>query len=511
MIDQEPVALPQVGTRAIRGALVLTVATYLSVLLGVAARKWLAVILLPAVFGVMQAALAFVDLVVSFGSFSFSSAIINVRKNLVAEPLEYLNENIFVLTVVVNGVLSIAAIVIGAIFVNSLGGYIVLALIGVYAVQRFMASLDTFYTQLLERRLEYAKVSQVTLLTNIVLHSASIGIALLGYGPWCIPVATLLTAFISLAFDRHFVRKAGIHTMHAKPWHYWRPKTVKWLWKFGTHVLFNRLFESWLFRIDNILVLTFLGSSMLGLYSQAFAIAQMPAIALAPIVARVSIAAYAEIQHDSHRLEEAFAVTNFFLIRLLVPAALVILFASKDIVRIFLSSSWGTAAAPLAALSGFVLTIPLFENGKMLLGAKLKLKEISIVRASQLSALVLGIVLVGQSSIYRVGLIVSAVSLCGYGLLLFFVSREVALRLVRVFVVPVVLGIASAVALFFVAKTLNLRFLPGSDLLTSIEHLALIIGLVLVMVSGGELLFDRKPILAHVALVRARVGKPKNK
>ncbi len=110
------------------------------------------------------------------------------------------------------------------------------------------------------------------------------------------------------------------------------------------------MFESWLFRIDNLAVAYFFGSFYLGYYAQAFTIALLPATAVAPIVARVSIATYAGIQHDRAMLERAFAITNFFLVRLMIPATIFIAFESKDIVRVFLSSNWGGVAEPLTAL-----------------------------------------------------------------------------------------------------------------------------------------------------------------
>src|SRR5665213_1070698 len=141
-------AVVPIGRRAVRGAALLTGATYISMLLGIAARKALALLLTPEQVGVYQAALSFVDLVVSFAAFSFTSAIINVRDNLVSEPLPNLKENVFILTVTVNGFFTILAMALGLFSLSKTHGIILAALVGVYAVQRFLSSLDTFYTQI---------------------------------------------------------------------------------------------------------------------------------------------------------------------------------------------------------------------------------------------------------------------------------------------------------------------------------------------------------------------------
>jgi O-antigen/teichoic acid export membrane protein len=451
---------PGVGSRAVRGAALLTGATYVSMLLGIGARKALALLLTPEQVGVYQAALSFVDLVVSFAAFSFTSAIINVRDNLVSEPLPNLKENVFILTVAVNGFFTLLAMALGLFSLSKTHGAILAALVGVYAVQRFLSSLDTFYTQILERELSYSKVSRVTLIVNIILHTSSVAFALMGGGAWAIPLATILSTLFGYTLDRHYVKKSGLATLRKHPWKYYDRSTARWLWKFGTKVLFNRVFESWLFKIDNVLVAFLFGSFYLGYYAQAFSIALLPATAVAPIVARVSIATYAEVQHDRSMLERAFAITNFFLVRLMIPATIFIAFESKDIVRVFLSSNWGGVAEPLTALAGLVLTVPLFENAKMILGATLKLVEISVVRGLQLLTLVILIAAFQWGGILYIALAVSFVNVVGYAGLLIYLKRILDPRWKENFVLPIIIGILVALLVGLVLEPALANVLP---------------------------------------------------
>ncbi|HET6401931.1 MAG TPA: oligosaccharide flippase family protein [Candidatus Kapabacteria bacterium] len=459
---QEASLAPSVGSRAVRGAALLTGATYISMLLGIAARKALALLLTPEQVGLYQAALSFVDLVVSFAAFSFTSAIINVRDNLVTEPLPNLKENVFVLTVVVHGLFAVLAMALGLFLLPKTHGVILAALVGMYAVQRFMSSLDTFYTQILERELSYSKVSRVTLIVNIILHTSSVAFALLGGGAWAIPIATILSTVIGYMLDRHYVHKSGLPILRKHPWKYYDRGTTRWLWKFGTKVLFNRVFESWLFKIDNVLVAYLFGSFYLGYYAQAFSIALLPATAVAPIVARVSIATYAEVQHDRTILERAFAITNFFLVRLMIPATIFIAFESKDIVRVFLSSNWGGVAEPLTALAGMVLTVPLFENAKMILGATLKLVEISVIRGLQLLTLVILIATFQWGGILYIALAVSFVNVAGYAGMLIYMKRIVNPRWNENFVLPLVIGAIVALLVGFVLEPALANALPAA-------------------------------------------------
>ncbi len=451
-----------VGRRAVRGAALLTGATYISILLGIAARKAIALLLTPEQVGEYQAALSFVDLVVSFAAFSFTSAIINVRDNLVTEPLPNLKENIFILTVTLNGFFTILAMALGLFSLSKIHGDIIAALVGVYAVQRFISSLDTFYTQILERELSYSKVSRVTLIVNIILHGSSVVFALMGGGAWAIPLATIISTVFGYRLDRHYVKKSGLATLKKQPWKYYDRGTARWLWKFGTKVLFNRVFESWLFRIDNLAVAYFFGSFYLGYYAQAFTIALLPATAVAPIVARVSIATYAGIQHDRTMLERAFSITNFFLVRLMVPATIFIAFESKDLVRVFLSSNWGGVAEPLTALAGLVLTVPLFENAKMILGATLKLTQISVVRGLQLLLLVILIAAFQWGGILYIALAVSFVNVLGYAGLLIYLKRIVSPHWKDNFVLPLIIGVFVSLMVGFVLQPALAISLPAA-------------------------------------------------
>ena len=220
------------------------------------------------------------------------------------------------------------------------------------------------------------------------------------------------------------------------------------------------MFESWLFKIDNILVAYLFGSFYLGYYAQAFSIALLPATAVAPIVARVSIATYAEIQHDRAMLERAFAVTNFFLVRMLIPAAIFVAFESKDIVRVFLSSNWGGVAEPLAALTGLVLTVPLFENAKMILGATLRLTEISVVRGLQLLTLVVLIAGFRWGGILYIALAVSFVNVAGYIGLMIYLKRILHPRWRENYLWPVAIGICVSLLVGFIMEPASVHALP---------------------------------------------------
>lgn len=499
-----PADTQTVGKRALKGAMLLTGSTYAAVLLGIIARKILSIILTPEQFGHIATALSFVDLIFAFSAFSFASAIINVRDNLVARPLAHLRENVFILTAGMALLASFAAIAIALIFPPEGATIVFIALVSVYAVQRVVGSFDTFYTQILERELDYKRISLISFIVSALLHTIAVLLAWGGSHAYSIPIATLVSSIVSMLMHRYYIELSQ-NAVKPKPWRYFNRETVRWLWSFGAKVMGNRLFESWLFRVDNLLVFSLMSYTMLGYYSQAFMIAQMSATAFAPIVSRVSIATYAEIQHDRRKLEEAFAITNFFLVRLLIPAAIFYYIAAPDLIRLFLSSQWYRSAAPLAALAGFVLITPLFENAKMLLGARLRLMEITVIRAAQVGLLVALIYILSAYKLTGIGLAVSLVTVIGYAALMTVVKKEVALRGVTVFLVPLIIGLVIAVsAVSFDQLILQTELPAGYDISVALQRVFIFGPLLILLQFALEYLFNRRVLTEYIQAVRAR-------
>jgi O-antigen/teichoic acid export membrane protein len=307
------------------------------------------------------------------------------------------------------------------------------------------------------------------------------------------------------------VKRSGLATLQKHPWKYYDRGTARWLWKFGTKVLFNRVFESWLFRIDNLAVAYFFGSFYLGYYAQAFTIALLPATAVAPIVARVSIATYAGIQHDRTMLERAFSITNFFLVRLMVPATIFIAFESKDLVRVFLSSNWGGVAEPLTALAGLVLTVPLFENAKMILGATLKLTQISVVRGLQLLLLVILIAAFQWGGILYIALAVSFVNVLGYAGLLIYLKRIVSPHWRDNFVYPLVIGVFVSLLIGFVLQPELAVSLPAAVGMETPVFRLIIFGVVIFIACLLiEYPFHGELYRARLSEVASKFGRSKN-
>lgn len=503
MLHEQPVVQAPVGSRALRGALLLTGSTYAAILLGIAARKILSILLTPEQFGHISTALSFVDVIFAFASFSFSSAVINVRENLLKAPLAHLKENIVLLTGSVGLAAMLIAIAIALLFPPEGATTIFIALASIYAVQRFVSMFDTFYAQIIERELDYRKISLISFITNVLLHAIAVVLAWGGSHAFSIPVATLASTLVSAWLHRRAT--GGSSPIAGRPWRYYDRATAKWLWSFGAKVMGNRLFESWLFRIDNLLVFYLMNYAMLGFYSQAFMIAQMAAAALAPIVSRVSIATYAEVQHDRAKLEEAFAITNFFLVRLLIPMALVYAVAAEDLVRVFLSSKWYASAEPLAALVGFVLTTPLLENAKMLLGARLRLAEITYVRMAQLAAVTLLIFALQGYELAGIGYAVSIVSVVGYVGLMTVVRQEVSIRVREIYLWPVLIGLVLCAAVIAFDRAVVAPSLPpGFDLGVAIQRLFIYAILLLATQIGLEYLFRRKHMSQYFTAITSR-------
>jgi hypothetical protein len=156
-------------------------------------------------------------------------------------------------------------------------------------------------------------------------------------------------------------------------------------------------------------------------------------------------------------------------------------------------------------MAGFVLFSPLFENGKMLLGARLKLKEITYVRVAQLVALIGLLVWFGSEGLWAIGLAVSMVTTLGYALLMLYVGKEVNLRAADVFRFPLLAGCALAGPLLLFNMWMSPYLSAGSTIEVSLLRVVIFLIVLPAIMLGLEALIARDRLTRYISAVRSRM------
>jgi len=131
------------------------------------------------------------------------------------------------------------------------------------------------------------------------------------------------------------------------------PGLAKELWGYGRHVLATTLIGYMVIHVDDFAVGRMLGVAALGHYAFAYRWGNWAATDLVRIVNRITFPAYARIQHDLHRVREAYFDSLHCLGAVVIPISFgLFAVAPQFIVGVF-GSKWAPSIVPLELLAFF--------------------------------------------------------------------------------------------------------------------------------------------------------------
>ena len=197
---------------------------------------------------------------------------------------------------------------------------------------------------LLQRELRFRSIAAAELVSYLVGYGGiGVPMALFGFGVWSLVGAEYTKSII----------KTG--------WFLWlAPRTLRLgfdrragrdLLGFGSGFTITGLSNYLAFEADNFVVARSLGAMALGLYSRAFELMLVPAVAIGIILEKVLLATMARVQDDPERLRRAYRRTTAALAMAVLPASVVTAVLAPEIVRVLLGPQWGGAVAPLQVLA----------------------------------------------------------------------------------------------------------------------------------------------------------------
>lgn len=128
--------------------------------------------------------------------------------------------------------------------------------------------------------------------------------------------------------------------------HPYRPK-FSWDWpvaksllNFGKHIFWVSVVTFIVTSGDDALVGKLMGVTVLGFYTMAYNIANIPVSSLAAIIGRISFPAYSLLQKDPERLKEAFRKIFETVLIMILPLTVLTILLARDFTSIFLGDKW---------------------------------------------------------------------------------------------------------------------------------------------------------------------------
>jgi len=170
----------------------------------------------------------------------------------------------------------------------------------------------------------------------------TVALALAGFGPWSLAVGRLVGNSLSAILLFRLIElwpRPGFDRAQSKE-----------LIRFGLPLAGASLLVFAMLNVDYVVTGHVLGAVALGLYLQAFNLASWPVNMFSTVVRRVSLAAFARVQHDPVRRQEVLAKLATLLMAATLPVCALLGLLALPIVTTLYGHVWAGASGPLEFL-----------------------------------------------------------------------------------------------------------------------------------------------------------------
>lgn len=341
MDETDEITLEAVKERAVKGVAVLTGRTFLFSVVSLFATGLLTYYLAPGEFGVFWIVSAVVNFLAYFSDVGLAAALIQKKDKLSKEDLKTTFTIQQVLVLVLLAILFLGTPIIQRIYALTTAGVYLLYALG---FSLFLSSLKTIPSVLLERELEFGKLTIPQILENLTYNILAVVLAAKGFG---------VTSFTFAVVARGIV---GLVAMYAlRPW---VPilgisrGSLKKLLSFGVPYQLNTFLA--VVKDDGMTAVLggILGPAGVGLLGWAQKWGYAPLRFFMDHVIKVTFPAFARMQNEKAELARTLTRSIFFICFLVFPSMVGLLTLAPILVRIIPRyGKWEPALIPLVLIS----------------------------------------------------------------------------------------------------------------------------------------------------------------
>ena len=416
--------------RFVLGSVYLGAGSWLAYLLNFGMQIAIARLLGPSAFGLYAFCFAINEFLNIVGAFSLNFALIQSR-----EESQSHYDTAFAICAGLGGLGLLLAACVAPILgaARSSEAAWILVVMAFARIPRLLSQVSEAH---LERALRYGALSVSTTLASVLPNVVAVGLAWIGLGAWSLALRDLLMTSLLLVMTLLWSGYRFRARVERRSWNE--------LMSFSRPMFVSRGLEIAIERLDSLAVGALLGNTATALYHQARFLSEAGFVATRP-VERTSFNVYARLQDDPVRLARAYALVNYFLVRVMLAGAAVLLIFPAETVRLLLGEEWAEVAPILRWLALYAGLLPLFHNVKVLfhgLGRVGLMVRVRIVQAVFFSGAVLAATLAGSTRGVAAGLLVT--TLLGLALAWRQAARLVDVAPLRLLAMPLLLLVACA-------------------------------------------------------------------
>lgn len=337
------------ATRATRGAVWLSIATVINIVIGFAGGILLARLLNPNDFGTFGLAVTICSFADVRTRLQFDQKFLQDQAETAERFSAFLTLSSF--TSLVSLVL-ILFVAFGATKLNRPDLAICLAVIGFLNV---LESVSSCIRVTLEKRVAFQQVALIQNVASLCQIGVNLIAALVGFGLWSLLFGTATSILINLIA---WVRI----TPHRLVWHLDRAIGREFITYGIKYGLVYSASSVILTQLDNLTIGLLGGTLMLGFYDRAYRTSLWPTLLISASLGRVSLPTYAILQDDFQRLSKAFSFSLWTVLTFATPISLVFLATAPELVPALYGDKWLPSVPILQVLAAFAIFRPLWDD-----------------------------------------------------------------------------------------------------------------------------------------------------
>jgi O-antigen/teichoic acid export membrane protein len=302
----------------------------------------LARLLLPSAFGLMAALAVFTGFGIIFTDLGISPAI--VQRQVVEE--RHLS-SAFWLNLAMGTFLTLLLMALAPALAAFYDEPRLLVLTLAVAPSLLLSSFSAVQNAILDREMNFRRLSIVETLALVGGNCAAIAMALAGFGVW---------SLVGLALIGSALRAVLLWFSLT-----WRPRmrpqrsALSELWEYGGGFTGYRILTYWSANADNLLIGRFIGVRPLAFYNRAYNLMTLPNATAGAITMRVMIPALSRLQDNKDRVRRIYLDSIGLITLVMFPLVIGMLVLSDPFIRSVYGPRWAPSAPLLQILSAVAL------------------------------------------------------------------------------------------------------------------------------------------------------------
>jgi PST family polysaccharide transporter len=303
-------------------------------ILSMVATVVLARLLTPADFGVVAAAMSVLGFFSLAGAWGFSLAIVR-RETIDGNLLG----GVLAANLIMSGVITLLGVLSAPYIASAIGEPEASAAIAMIMPGMFVYAFQSASVALLERRMQYGRMSLIGTLATVLYVVAEIILAAAGFGYWAVIIGYLIMQLVECV---GYVILAGWRPRLASPMAVLRRES-----KFSIGYFANQLVSYANKNMDYWIVATALGAAALGSYYIAFVLPTIVRQRMTTVVQQLLLPVFSRLRSDRERSQRAYAAAVELLAAVGVPAMVGIAVVAEPLVQVFFGSQWSETVEPM--------------------------------------------------------------------------------------------------------------------------------------------------------------------